>query len=249
MKIVKTNNFDIALNEYGDPISDKLAILMPGRLDTKDYINFVSHAEFLAKNGFFVASIDPPYTWDSPGDISNYNTTNYVKAVHELIEYFGNKKTLLLGHSRGGAVAMIASNNLNVEAVVLINAAYGYPTPPDPNKLIDGKLPEHRDLPPGDKRTEEKRTLMLPLNYFEDGNKHDPAKALREFKGAKLLIHANKDEFTDFKEVKEIYRDLHEPKMLLEIDCLHDYRLFPDAIDATNKAIKEFLTRKVSDWR
>lgn len=34
--------------------------MLPGRLDTKDYINFVSHADYLASRDFYVVAIDPP---------------------------------------------------------------------------------------------------------------------------------------------------------------------------------------------
>ena len=132
MKLLKTKSFEIAVNIYGNEQAPRIALLMPGRLDTKDYINFVSHSEFLAKKGFFVVAIDPPGTWDSPGDINNYSTSTYMKVVNELIDYFGNRPTLLLGHSRGGAIAMLVSSNPAVAGVTLVNAASGYPSPPDP---------------------------------------------------------------------------------------------------------------------
>lgn len=241
MKIVQTKSFQIAINEYGNSTSDCVAILMPGRLDTKDYINFVKHGEFLAKNGYMAISIDPPFTWDSPGDLQNYTTSNYVRAVNELIEYFGNKTTLLLGHSRGGATAMIASSNPNVDAIVLINAAYGSPTPPNQKKIIDGCLPESRDIPPGDTRTEKRQNFMLPMDYFKDGNKHNPVGALKRFKGKKLLIHATHDEFCSSEEVREIYNSLAEPKSFLEIGGTHDYRLFPEVIEQINQSMLGFI--------
>lgn len=243
MKLVKTKNFHIAVNEYGDSNSDKVCILMPGRLDTKDYANFVSHGSFLANLGYYTIAIDPPHTWESPGNLHNYTTSAYVQAINELIELLGNKKTLLLGHSRGGATAMLASANPHVEAVVLVNAAYGSPTPPDKNKLVDGYLPESRDIPPGDKRTEEQRKFMLPMAYFEDGNKHDPVSALKAFKGAKLLIHAVHDEFVSPNKVKAIYDELIGPKTYLEVDCTHDYRLFPEVIEQVNQSLKELAER------
>jgi len=45
MKMIKTKNFHIAGNFTGKEDSDRIAILMPGRLDTKDYINFKVHAD------------------------------------------------------------------------------------------------------------------------------------------------------------------------------------------------------------
>src|ERR1700679_1536516 len=111
MKMLETPNFKIAANISGGESSSKLALLMPGRLDTKDYANFVSHADYLSKRGFLVVAIDPLTTCDRPGDLSNYTTSSDMHAVNEIIELCGNRPTLLLGHSRGGATAMLASAN------------------------------------------------------------------------------------------------------------------------------------------
>ena len=108
MKTIKTKSFELVVYEKGDPNSQKLAIVIPGRLDTKDYIHNTSLVDYLASRGYFALSFDPAGTWESPGDIDLYTTTNLIKSVNELIEFFGNKPTLLAGHSRGGTIAMLA---------------------------------------------------------------------------------------------------------------------------------------------
>lgn len=241
MNMIKTENFELASNQYGDPDAEKLAILMPGRLDTKDYANFVSHGELLAELGYFAVAIDPPGTWESPGGLAIYSTSSYLQAVNELIDYFGNRPTLLLGHSRGGATAMLASGNPAVERLVVVNSAFGSPTPPPPGEMQDGILVESRDLPPGDSRTEEQILFDLPMYYFEDGKKHNPEQALQAFEGPKLVVHASRDEFVSMDRLHKIFDSLKEPKTLLELDSTHDYRLFPDAITAVNEALKSFI--------
>jgi pimeloyl-ACP methyl ester carboxylesterase len=214
---------------------------MPGRLDTKDYANFVSHLHFLAGQGFYAVAIDPPGTWDSPGDLENYTTTTYLESINELIDLLGNRPTVLVGHSRGGATAMLASRNPAVVGLVVINAAYGSPHAPKPEKIVAGKYKERRDIPPGETRTEEQKYFDLPLAYFEDGAKHDPLGALMNFNGSKLLVHTKRDEFVDMERVSEIYERLSEPKMFLEIDSTHDYRLFPESIQSVEAALFDFL--------
>lgn len=241
MKLINIPSFKIAANLYGDPDASKLALLLPGRLDTKDYINFVSHGEFLAERGYFAVAIDPPSTWDSPGDLKDYSTSNYLQSINELIDYFGNRPTLLLGHSRGGATAMLASSNSAVERLVVVNAAYGNPSEPKPEDIEESVLVESRDMPPGNIRTEGQRLFNLPMNYFEDGKKHDPKVALGVFKGPKLVIHADKDEFVSMEQFNEIFNSLPEPKVFLQLHCTHDYRLFPEAITAVNKALEQFI--------
>lgn len=241
MEIVKTKSFSIAVRSKGSPSASKVAILMPGRLDTKDYANFVNHLDFFEGRGFYAVAIDPPGTWDSPGDLQNYTTTTYLQAINELIDLLGNRPTVLLGHSRGGATAMLASKNPAVVGLVVINAAYGSPHAPKPEKIVDGYYKEHRDTPPGSTRTVEQKHFDLPLNYFEDGIHHDPLGALNSYRGPKLVVHTARDEFAPIERVKAIYDSLNEPKMFVEIDSTHDYRLFPQAIHSVEKALSHFL--------
>ena len=87
---IKTKSFELAISTRGEKNSTRLAIAIPGRLDTKDYLNFTSHIEYLANRNFLAVAFDPPGTWESRGEIESYTTTNYLKAVDELIEHFGN---------------------------------------------------------------------------------------------------------------------------------------------------------------
>ena len=242
MTLIKTKSFELAINSKGDPNSKKLALILPGRLDTKDYYCFDSHLEYLANKGFFAVSFDPPGTWESPGETELFTTTNYIKVVNELIEYFGNKSTILLGHSRGGQVAVLAgTTNDHVVGIILINANYGSPTPPDPNKIIDGYLADHRDLPPGKIKTKEQKKFLVPLDYFADGQKYNPISVIKLCNKPKLIFYGTDDEFTSPQEVKEIYKTLPEPKMLHELNVVHDYRYDPKIVEEVNKVLGEFL--------
>jgi len=244
INIIKTKSFELAINSKGDPNSKKLALILPGRLDTKDYECFNSHLEYLANKDFFAVSFDPPGTWESPGGIELFTTTNYIKAVNELIEYFGNKPTLLLGHSRGGQVAVLAgTTNDCVFGIILINANYGPPTPPDPNKIIDGYLTEYRDLPPGNVKTKEQKKFLVPLDYFTDGQKYDPISVMKLCNKPKLIFYGTNDIFTSPQEVEEIYKTLLEPKMIHELNVVHDYRYDSKIVDEVNKVIGDFLNK------
>src|SRR3989344_2880317 len=225
MEMIKTKSFELAVNAKGDEKSKKNAILLPGRLDTKDYANFVSHLEYLASKGFYAVAFDPPGTWGSPGGIELFTTTNYLKAVNELIEYFGNKPTLLLGHSRGGNVTILASTNPHVIGIILVMSSYEAPTPPESAK--NGIQMEHRDLPPGNVRTKEQKEFALPLNYFKDGKKFNPLTILREYRRPKLLFSGTDDKYYTPEEIQEIYESIPGPKMLHEINSDHSYRRHP----------------------
>lgn len=242
MELIKTKSFELAILTRGDRNSDKLAVCLPGTLDTKDYVCFPSHLDYLASKGFFAVSFDPPGTWDSPGGINLFTTTNYIKAVNEVIEYFGNKQTLLLGHSRGGQVAMLAGTPSNyVAGLVLINASYSPSTLPSSETIQAGVVTKFRDLPPGEIRTKEKNKFLLPVNFFRDGEQYDSAQALRSCTKPKLIFYSTNDEFMEPEEVKEIYKSLPEPKMIHKLSCAHDYRLYSEIIDEVNEVVGKFL--------
>lgn len=242
MSLIKTKSFELAIFSKGNKDANRLAVLMPGRLDTKDYANFVSHAEFLASRGFFVVAFDPPGTWESPGETELFTTTNYIKAVEELIEYFGNKPTLLLGHSRGAATAILTSmTNPVVIGIVSLMANFGAPTAPNQEAIKKGYKDEYRDMPPGTSVTKEQKEFKLPIAYWEDGKQYNAGQTLKTCTKPKLLIYGTEDEFTPPNIVKELYEIIPEPKMLKELDSTHDYRYYPEVIEEANKTIGKFL--------
>lgn len=242
--IIKTKSLKLAANVKGNKNSKKLALVLPGRLDTKDYECFNSHLEFLASKGFLALSFDPPGTWESPGGIELFTTTNYIKAVNELIELHGNKPTLLLGHSRGGAVAAIdGSKNPAVIEIVTIAESFGTPSPPSKEELKSGIHMSYRDFPPGTQKTTKQKSFKLPLSYFEDGEKYNDAESLKTCRKPKLIFYAKDDEFNSPKEVKRIFDSLPQPKELHELDCNHDYRYNPKMVEKVNEILGRFLEK------
>lgn len=247
MDIVKTKSFELAVLSRGDKNSSKLAILLPGRLDTKDYINFVSHAEYLASRGFFALSFDPPGTWESLGGIELYTTTNYIKAVNELIEHFSNRQTLLIGHSRGAAVAILASMaNPAIIGIIPIMPNLGAPTAPEKENIKKGFFRSYRDMPPGTSKTVEQKEFNLPITYWTDGQKYNPTDALKKCTKPKLLVYGTDDEFTPVEVVKKSFEFVPEPKMIKEVASDHDYRYHPEVIREIEEEIGRFIDRYLS---
>ena len=73
MSVINTPNFKLATYQAGDPDAQKLALVLPGFLDTKDYAHMKAHVDLLAAQGYFALSIDFPGTWESGDDIELYD--------------------------------------------------------------------------------------------------------------------------------------------------------------------------------
>jgi putative redox protein len=240
VSLIKTNSFEIAVYAKGDPGAKKLALVIPGRLDTKDYISLTSLVDMLAEKGFYAVGFDPPGTWESPGGIEIYSTTNTLKATNELIEHFGNRPTILIGHSRGGANAMLAGTK-NPQ-VTHFAAIFSHAGPTRVELPTDGQpVRSERDLPPGDHRTKEKKIFRLPVSYFEDQEHYDATEVLKTCTKPKLFFYGLHDVLVTPETVQHIYNKAAEPKEIKSIDTEHDYRLHPEAIQQVNQAVSDFL--------
>ncbi|MBU0706764.1 alpha/beta hydrolase [Patescibacteria group bacterium] len=239
MSIIKTKSFKLASYYKGDPASPKFALVLPGRLDTKDYPHMLSHVDYLASRGIFALTFDPPGTWESPGDIDLYTMTNYYKAIDELIEYYGNKPTVLIGHSRGGSLAMLAGmHNLAVSHIITAMSNISASKKGE-GDIQNGVEISYRDTPPNDSKN--KKRFDLSLSYFQDAMKYDILEDLKKCTKPKLLFLGTQDTIVKPDIVKKAYQVAAEPKELHELESEHDYRRHKEIIDEVNETIGKFL--------
>lgn len=245
MQIIQTKSFQLAVYTKGDPSSPKLALVLPGKLDTKDYAHMRSHVDFLASLGYFALSFDPPGTWESPGDIQLYTMTNYLKAVDELIEFYGNKPTFVMGHSRGGTIAMIAgAKNPHIFAFAGIMAALSqgnFWEPPKEGWKEQGFAVSKRDLPPGG--GPQVKEFELPYSFYKDQLKYSLTEEITSSVKPKLFILGKEDDVILPDEIKAMFGKFAAPKELYELDSDHDYRLNSKTIEEVNKAVGNFLAK------
>lgn len=243
MSEIDLPSFKLAIYAKGDPAASELALVLPGRCDTKDYAHMHAHVEYLAAKGYFALSFDPPGTWESPGDISMYTMTNYLRAINELIEYFGNKPTFVMGHSRGATMSMLASvRNPHVTAFATIMPAYpknGYKTVNADEWKRRGYELEKRDLPPGG--GPEVKEFKLPYSFFEDSLKYDMTADLQKSNKPKLFVLGKNDGIAPPERTRELFETVGQPKRLYELDSDHDYRLRPNHIKKVNELVGDFL--------
>ena len=239
--LIKTANFELAVYQKGSADAAKLALVLPGRLDTKDYVHMTDMVDFLASQGYLAVSFDPSGTWESPGQINLYTATNYIQAVHEIIAHFDNKPTLIFGHSRGGNIGMLATvDNPAVWGFVAAFSSRGPSSielPASPGQSVKSG----RDLPPGTERTQQQKMFALPYEYYVDQQQYDVTPLLATCTKPKLFLYGTQDNLVTEKYVRAGFEQAAEPKLLAAVDTEHDYRLHPSAMQAVREQVKNFL--------
>lgn len=238
---ITTPSFSLAAYQKGSLTAEKLALVLPGKLDTKDYPHMRKLVDVLASKGYLALSFDPPGTWESEGDVSHYTITNYLKAVEEIIILYGSKPTLLVGHSNGGSIAMISGAKIKaVEKIISVMSKNTFKKNLDVKWEQEGFHVSSRDTPLEYEKRE--RFFNLPFTFYEDSQKYDVSDALKSCTKPKLFIAGSKDELVSVEAIKEIVAMTAEPKKLVIIDSIHGYRKDEKIIQEVNDLIEKFIT-------
>ncbi len=234
---------NIATYIKGDIDSPKLALVLPGLLDTKDYPHMQSHVDYLAKQGYLAVSLDAPGTWGSGDDIEAYTITNYLGAIDQLITKYGNKPTTLVGHSLGGFVASLAiTRSKNIETLIAIMSPHAYVRITNQETInrwrSEGVRVSQRDLPDN---ADEKKTFRLPYSFVEDAGQYKALPGLAQSTIPKLFVAAKYDVAVEPALVQASYDAAAGPKEFLLFDSDHDYRRHPELIEQMNDVIGGFI--------
>ncbi len=225
--------------------TDKLAILCPGFLDTKDYTHLVELAKTLAALGYTAVRFDPTGTWESEGDISEYTTSQYLSDIRSVLEYMlrdGKYKHILLGgHSRGGMVSILyAARDPRVSTVLGIMPSSPY--------TFTGKRREDwektgwnisvRDVPD----TADIREFRVPFSHVTDREQYNVFEDVKKVHVPLILVTGTLDTLVLPEHVKMIFDKANEPKKFISIDGIgHDYRYSLYEIKTVNQKIVENL--------
>ena len=236
-----------AVTDYPKTKTDKLAILCPGYLDSKDYSHLVELAKTLTKHGYTVVRFDPTGTWESDGDISDYTTTQYLDDIKSVLDFMLAQHTythiLLGGHSRGGQLSILyAARDPRISLVLAI-------MPSSARTFVGSRREEwqktgvsisQRDLP--DKTGS--KEFRIPYSHVLDRDKYDVVKDVARVHVPLILITGELDTVVLPKYVKEIFDAANEPKQFISIPGIgHDYRHNAKEIDNVNAQIIKALSK------
>ncbi len=222
-------------------ITEKLAILCPGFLDTKDYTHLVMLAEDLAKIGFTVIRFDPTGTWGSEGDISEYLTSQYLKDIKNVLEYMLKQNNfshiLLGGHSRGGMVSILYSaqdSRISSVLAVMPSSQRTMVSKRAENWEKNGYSLNPRDIP----ETNGMKEFKVPYSHVIDRKKFDVFADIKKVHVPIIVVAGELDKACLPEDVKDLFDQANEPKKFIFMENIgHDYRKNVSEIEKVNKKI------------
>lgn len=239
----------------GEVSSTKLAILLPGFLDTKDYLHLRKLGEALAMKGYLVVSFDPIGIWQSVAPVELYSITNWLKEIEEVIAWTKGKyptieQVVLQGHSMGGMLSLLyAATHPQTSAVISIMGPTSFVRKETyQERMVKWKAEKvkisRRDDP---FHPDKKIVIELPFAFVEDSLQYDLFPLVSKIYCPVLLLAGEKDVMVPAETVKELGRRF--PTDQVQVDLLpqveHDYRKKVEDIELVNMTILDFLNKNI----
>jgi putative redox protein len=246
IEIPSSKGYISAVLNYPAEQTDKLAILCPGFLDTKDYAHLKNLAERLCEQNYTVARFDPTGTWESSGKIEDYTTTQYLDDIKTSLDFmfakYEYKNILLGGHSRGGQNSILyAARDQRITMVLGIFPSAGRiggSRRSDWEKL--GVSVSFRDNPQSLNRVE----FRVPYSHVLDRDKYDALGDVKNIHCPIIFFAGEKDEIVDPEDVKKLYDNANHPKSFVVIEDIgHDYRFNEREIELVNQKVLEEINK------
>ncbi|NMC35563.1 hypothetical protein GYA49_00810 [Candidatus Beckwithbacteria bacterium] len=221
----------------------KLALLLPGYLDSPDYLHMLTFEKRLKELGYAVERLDPCNLWKT-GDISNYSITNLLKQIKERITFYKSQQPteiILIGHSMGGFTAIIAGNRIKeiTKIVTLCPPPNRYGSKSEWEKNGGFRCSE-RDLPNDPQKV---RTFNVPYSFAKDGLQYSASKEVKMINKPLMIFIALEDTVVPPSQTEEIVANAQNPYVVRQENMGHDFRYSQKECDLVMKEIEKFLIK------
>lgn len=218
----------------------KVALLLPGYLDSPDYLHMKIFEKRLQKLGYFVERLDPCNLWKTK-NIKNYSITNYLKQIQDRINFYKKqnpKEIVLIGHSMGGFVAIIAGNRIK-EVTKIISLC-----PPSDRYYSDKEWPENsfklskRDLPDNPKKF---INFNIPYSFFKNRIKYSARDEVKKINKPLMIFIALDDIVVPPELTEEIVINANNPHVIRQKKMGHNFRRSSEETNVVADEIEKFL--------
>jgi esterase/lipase len=217
----------------------KIALLLPGYLDSPDYLHMITFEKRLREMGYTTERLDPCNLWKT-GDINNYSITNYLEQIKERVSFYKKQspeEILLIGHSMGGFMSIIAGGRIS-EVTKIVSLC----SPPDRKHVIkkwENKYKHsERDLPDYPKKF---RAFDVPYSFAEDGLQYSACDEVRNIHKPLMIFIASDDTVVPPEDTEEIVKNANNPYVVRQPNLGHNFRHSQEKCNLVMGHIEKFL--------
>ncbi|MBS3134947.1 alpha/beta fold hydrolase [Candidatus Woesearchaeota archaeon] len=188
----------------------RIVVICHGFTSSKN-CNFIPPlADYLCDNGHSVLRFDFTGNGESEGELceGTYSQENNdLKKVIDFVKKLNYKKISVIGHSMGGAVAILrASEDERINCLITISAV-AYPG----RERLTGK---QKDDLKKKGHVHYWGKYRIDKNFIDDASCYDLTKYISKVKVPVLIVHGDKDDVVVLKEGRDIYKNANNPKQL-----------------------------------
>lgn len=223
----------------------KVALLLPGYLDSPDYLHMKTFEKRLSDLGYTVERLDPCNLWET-GDVTNYSITNFIKQIRERVKFYQHqnpREIVLIGHSMGGFTAIIAGSRIK-EVTKIVSLC----PPPDrigPSLRWEENKPRYseRELPDNPQQV---RAFDVPYSFVEDGLQYSAVKEVPNLHKSLMIFVALEDKSIPPSNTEQIVANANNPYVVRQPNMGHDFRRSQKECDIVMAEIEKFLKKRAT---
>lgn len=218
----------------------KVAFLLPGYLDSPDYLHLKIFDERLTELGYVVERLDLGNLW-STGKPDKYTVTDFINQIKERLNFYKQKdpeEILLVGHSRGAFTAIIAGNRISEISKIIALC----PPPDIKNSVHKWKEKSlrlsKRDLP---NNPQIYREFSIPWTYVEDSLKYSAVNEVKNLEKPLMIFISLDDQVVLPEWTEKIVSNAQNPYVVRQPNMGHDFRHSQTECNIVMKEIEKFL--------
>mgnify|MGYP000285952791 CR=1 FL=1 len=172
----------------------------------------------LANYGFGVIRFDFTGLGQSKGEFKDSHFSANIQDLLDVASFLEENHeapSLLVGHSLGGAAAIIAGAKIDsIKAIATLGA------PADTGHVEHLFSSAREDLEKADETeiTIGGRTFSIDKNFLEELNKKSVKATLKKLRKPLLVLHSPQDTIVDIENARELYNTAFHPKSFISLD-------------------------------
>lgn len=217
----------------------KLALLLPGYLDSPDYLHMRTFEKRLKELGYTVERLDACNLWTT-GNVEDYTITNFIKQIKERVDYYKNQKAkeiVLIGHSNGAFTSIVAGARIP-EITKIVSLCPPPSKDGSEHKWVNGVRVSKRDLPNYPTKF---REFAIPVSHIKDALKYSAVKDVKKIHKPIMIFIALDDTVVKPEWTEEIVSNANNPYVVRQPNMGHDFRYSQKECDIVMKEIEKFL--------